>query len=70
MATFSFVFFFFLHMVREYFVMDESDAPYTEAEFHRTTEDDLTLLEIVKRDGLELDPNSRLYTVGKQLSLI
>lgn len=52
------------------YLMDESDAPYTEAEFHRTIEDDLTLLEIVKRDGLELDPNSRLYKVGKQLSLI
>ncbi len=52
------------------FLMDETDAPYKEGEYKRTLEDDIVLLNIVKRDGLELEPESRLYSVGKKLGII
>ena len=48
-------------------VMDESDAPFREDEYTRTLEDDIVLLNIVKRDGLELDPESRLYKLGRKV---
>ena len=51
-------------------VMDESDAPFREDEYTRTLEDDIVLLNIVKRDGLELDPESRLYKLGKKLNML
>lgn len=50
--------------------MDESDAPFREDEYTRTLEDDIVLLNIVKRDGLELDPESRLYKLGKKLNML
>lgn len=52
------------------YLMDETDAPLSEHDFNRTLDDDIALLEIVKRDKLELDPNSRLYKIGKQLNMI
>ena len=52
------------------YLMDESDAPFREDEYTRTLEDDIVLLNIVKRDGLELDPESRLYKLGKKLNMI
>ena len=52
------------------YLMDESDAPFREDEYTRTLEDDIVLLNIVKRDGLELDPESRLYKLGKKLNML
>ena len=50
-------------------VMDESDAPLTEEEFGRTIDDDIVLLELMKKDGIEPDKDSRLYQVGKELDM-
>ncbi len=50
-------------------VMDESDAPLTEEEFGRTIDDDIVLLELMKKDGIEPDKDSRLYQVGKELGM-
>ena len=52
------------------YLMDESDAPFREDEYTRTLEDDIVLLNIVKRDGLELNPESRLYKLGKKLGML
>ena len=48
-------------------VMDETDKPYKENEYQRTLRDDIELLEIVKKDKLELLPDSRLAQVAKQI---
>lgn len=45
---------------KNYYLMDESDAPFKENEYTRTLEDDIVLLKIVREDNLELDPDSRL----------
>jgi hypothetical protein len=52
------------------YLMDEEDAPYKENEYNWTRKDDLALLEIVKRDGLELKPDSELYQLGKELGIL
>ena len=48
-------------------VMDETDKPYKENEYQRTLQDDIELLEIVKKDKLELLPDSRLAQVAKRI---
>lgn len=51
-------------------VMDELDVPYTNEERPRTLERDIILLKMVKEDALELDENSRLYKLGKELNML
>ena len=46
------------------------ECPFKEEEYQRTLEDDLELLEIVKKDNLELNPDSRLFKLGKELGII
>ena len=50
------------------FIMDESDAPFSKNDnpYKRTKKDDLTLLNIVKKYDLELEPDSRL---GKMVNV-
>ena len=47
-----------------YCVMDEHDAPYED--YEQTREDDLVLLELVKKHGLQMDTSSRLYKVAEK----
>lgn len=47
-----------------YLVMDESDAPYEEGEYTRTPEDDMSIVRLAKKCGLEFIPGTdldRLY---------
>ena len=57
-------------MIINQIYMDETDIPFKEEEYQRTLEDDLELLEIVKKDNLELNPDSRLFKLGKELGII
>lgn len=50
--------------------IDDTDVPFEDDEYQRTLDDDIVLLNIVKRDGLELKPESRLYKIGKELKII
>lgn len=43
-----------------YLVMDESDAPYEDNEYEQTMEDNLALLDLAEKHGLEIDPTSEL----------
>lgn len=47
-------------------VMDEHDAPYEN--YERTVEDDKILLDIIAEGNLQLDKNSRLYKVAKEIN--
>lgn len=51
-------------------IIEDNDTPLSEYEYQRTLEDDLILLEIVKRDGLELNPDGRLYKLAKEIHYI
>lgn len=57
-------------LVNNQYLIDDSDVPFREDEYTRTLEDDIVLLNIVKRDGLELNPDSSLYKLGKRLNMI
>jgi hypothetical protein len=52
------------------YLMDESDVPYKEGEYNWTRKDDMALLDVVVRDGLELKPDSDLYRLGKELGVL
>ena len=58
-----------MRMKTKQIILDESGIPFTEEEYQRTLEDDLFLLEMIKRDNLELKPDSRLYKLGKELGM-
>ena len=51
------------------YVMDETDAPYDEADrpVPRTLNDDLFLLKIVEEKGLELRENSYLSEINEHV---
>ena len=51
-------------------VIEDNDTPLLECEYQRTLEDDLVLLKIVKRDGLELNPDGTLYKLAKEMHYI
>lgn len=51
-------------------IIEDNDTPLSECEYQRTLEDDLVLLEIVKRDGLELNPDGTLYKLAKEMHYI
>lgn len=47
-----------------YLVMDEPDAPYEDGEYTRTLEDDMSIVRLAKKCGLEFIPGTdldRLY---------
>lgn len=46
-------------------VMDETDAPYEEGKstYKRTLDDDLFLVKMAERDGLEFKPEGRLAKI-------
>lgn len=51
-----------------YYLMDETDAPYenNERPIPRTKEDDLFMLKLVKKYGLELKKDSDLYKLSQE----
>ena len=57
-------------LVNNQYMIDDTDVPLREDEYTRKLEDDIVLLNIVKRDGLELKPDSSLYILGKRLNMI
>lgn len=57
-------------LVNNQYMIDDTDVPLREDEYMRKLEDDIVLLNIVKRDGLELKPDSSLYILGKRLNMI
>lgn len=46
-------------------VMDESDAPYEEGQYTRTLEDDISLVRLAKKYGLEFIPGSDLDKLSR-----
>lgn len=48
-------------------VMDESDAPYEDGQYVRTRADDLSLLRLAKKYGLEFKPGSRLAKLSQTM---
>lgn len=54
---------------KEYFVMDETDAPFEENNlpYKRTAQDDLFLIKMAEKFNLELDPESELCQLKQSI---
>ena len=50
-----------------YLVMDESDAPYEEGQYTRTLEDDISIVRLAKKCGLEFIPGSDLDKLSRSI---
>lgn len=48
-------------------VMDESDAPYEDGQYTRTLEDDMSLVRLAKKCGLEFIPGSDLDKLSRSM---
>ncbi len=53
----------------KYFVMDETDAPYEDGErpVERTADDDMFLIRMAEKYGLEFKPDSHLGELKRQI---
>ena len=60
-----------LNESKEYFIMDEIDAPFEENNlpYIRTVQDDLFLVKLAEKYNLELDPESDLYQLKQSESV-
>ena len=47
--------------------MDESDAPYEEGQYTRTLEDDISIVRLAKKYGLEFIPGSDLDKLSRSI---
>lgn len=48
-------------------LMDESDAPYEDGQYTRTLEDDISLVRLAKKYGLEFIPGSDLDKLSRSM---
>ena len=60
-----------LNESKEYFIMDEIDAPFEENNlpYKRTVQDDLYLVKLAEKFNLELDPGSDLCQLKQSESM-
>lgn len=58
-----------LDLEKEYFVMDETDAPFegNNLPYKRTVQDDIFLIKLAEKFNLELDPESNLFQLKQSM---